>query len=879
MRLFLLSLWASLSMAQLYPLQPGQKPVNWVNVAVDPTIGADCKSQEARINYLSGAAFVCKTTDTNGATGTWVQIQGASTSSLVRAGIGVGGLASANTLQGPANIIVATDGSGNGTSATAALIADILGTVPVQTATALAATPTPCTSGQFAQGVDASGNSIGCGAGGTVPSQPNNTITGNNSGSTSTPGPLTPAQTAALLGNNIVYSQLGGTNPSPLTPTVNGVLAGTSGNQNLSQATNSQIGSYASANSNTQIAANASGSDHGAKITSAIAALPSAGGIVDAQGLTGAQSWSTCPTWGSSPVILLTGVGTITSNASSCTIPSNVTWIPNTGSLLTVASGNTLIINKPPGVPPWQQVFPSAPAGTLTIGFSPMYPEYFGAKADGSTDSTVSINSAISLSAGGKVEFTCAYGKNYLVSGQIVFIGTRDYWGGTVGSGNNCAIYSSFSGTDAAFLFAGADHFSVHNLVLNTTSSTAPYTVATFGTTAVGTHNGNHVLLDHVKISGFAQKAIVYSISSEEWTNVDSYFQSNGGGALYVYYTSSSDDLSACSECISGQSNTDIRHYGVHWIDTGGTTLGHITAVITGTVTGDVSIIGGYMVGENNGSAVFGYAVGVGAVNAGHITIDAVRCEDGIGFWTALGSTPILNLTMSNNGLTNGSLTGGLYFGNANGLALNNYTEFGNTISPTTLTDNYSGLSNPNIFASYGGTFTSATGGGFVTLANTSWTSSNLILIPNSAGKPTCNAAARGMIYDLQTGTPDIPQICERTGSGTFAWQLLGGITNAAVTFTPGTGVTSATCSGSTTCDGNSGSVSIAGGSGTTGTIATINWNTTYTTAPRWCSVAQNGGAALFNIGHGVPTTTGMTITAGLTVSGATVAVDYECRP
>lgn len=214
MRLLLLSLWASLSMAQLYPLQPGQKPVNWVNVAVDPTIGADCKSQEARINYLSGAAFVCKTTDTNGATGTWTQIQGASTSSLVRSGIGVNGLASANTLQGPANIIVATDDSGNGTTATAALIAEILGTVPVQTATALAATPTPCTSGQFAQGVDASGNSIGCGAGGTVPAQPNNTITGNNSGSTSTPGPLTPAQTAALLGSNIVYSQLGGTNPA-----------------------------------------------------------------------------------------------------------------------------------------------------------------------------------------------------------------------------------------------------------------------------------------------------------------------------------------------------------------------------------------------------------------------------------------------------------------------------------------------------------------------------------------------------------------------------------------------------------------------------------------------------------------------------------------
>jgi len=38
-------------------------------------------------------------------------------------------------------------------------------------------------------------------------------------------------------------------------------------------------------------------------------------------------------------------------------------------------------------------------------------------------------------------------------------------------------------------------------------------------------------------------------------------------------------------------------------------------------------------------------------------------------------------------------------------------------------------------------------------------------------------------------------------------------------------------------------------------------------------------GATLFGIGHGTPSTSSFTITAGVSVAASTLAVDYICRP
>lgn len=102
-------------------------------------------------------------------------------------------------------------------------------------------------------------------------------------------------------------------------------------------------------------------------------------------------------------------------------------------------------------------------------------------------------------------------------------------------------------------------------------------------------------------------------------------------------------------------------------------------------------------------------------------------------------------------------------------------------------------------------------------------------------------------------------------------------------TWAAGTGVTSVTCadaaSVAVTCTSASGSLIIVGGTATTGTIATATW--TAEPSKRKCSFTMNGngstGTAGFDIGHTAPTTTGVGITAGLTVLGATIFVDYAC--
>lgn len=96
------------------------------------------------------------------------------------------------------------------------------------------------------------------------------------------------------------------------------------------------------------------------------------------------------------------------------------------------------------------------------------------------------------------------------------------------------------------------------------------------------------------------------------------------------------------------------------------------------------------------------------------------------------------------------------------------------------------------------------------------------------------------------------------------------------VSFTPGSGVSSVSCT-SVNCQTARGSISIVGGTATTGTIATIAFPQTLGAAPI-CGVSVNGQATYLGIGHGNPTTTGFTITSGVTVAGKTVAIDYWCE-
>ena len=103
-----------------------------------------------------------------------------------------------------------------------------------------------------------------------------------------------------------------------------------------------------------------------------------------------------------------------------------------------------------------------------------------------------------------------------------------------------------------------------------------------------------------------------------------------------------------------------------------------------------------------------------------------------------------------------------------------------------------------------------------------------------------------------------------------------GPFVGSTVNFTfPGT-TTSVTCI-STGCDVNGGTVTIVGGTTTTGTIATVNYSA-ISPAPRSCMVSQDGGTTWFSLGHGIPSTTAFTITAAVSVAASTFSLDYQCK-
>lgn len=181
-------------------------------------------------------------------------------------------------------------------------------------------------------------------------------------------------------------------------------------------------------------------------------------------------------------------------------------------------------------------------------------------------------------------------------------------------------------------------------------------------------------------------------------------------------------------------------------------------------------------------------------------------------------------LYITSGGVTfNGSVAGSVRFSAASNAGFNT-TVTRNTTSPNATTNNWPGVSG-NIPAVYG---------------------------TNTAGHAAVFYDAAG---DLVDGGPVA--------------------VSTAATVAAGSGVSSATAA-TATLTNLRGTVVIAGGTATTGTIATLSWAATPTAYV--CTATQNGGSANYLIGNSVATTTGFSITAGASVAGATVTVNYSCQ-
>jgi len=129
------------------------------------------------------------------------------------------------------------------------------------------------------------------------------------------------------------------------------------------------------------------------------------------------------------------------------------------------------------------------------------------------------------------------------------------------------------------------------------------------------------------------------------------------------------------------------------------------------------------------------------------------------------------------------------------------------------------------------------------------------------------------------------PGACEQPTTGGLLASAAGpcaiaiNLATGTPTYTGGTGVTSVGCATSYTCTNQRGELTIVGGTATTGTIATVNFSATLSSAPGLCWANQDGGTTLFGISNGVPSTSGFTIGAAVSVLGQTVTVDYGCQP
>lgn len=153
---------------------------------------------------------------------------------------------------------------------------------------------------------------------------------------------------------------------------------------------------------------------------------------------------------------------------------------------------------------------------------------------------------------------------------------------------------------------------------------------------------------------------------------------------------------------------------------------------------------------------------------------------------------------------------------------------------------------------------------------------------PTGGYQPGTTSATQGI---LRNGNPEtvseLSGDCVTSGSNAVTCTGLAkalSIPTGTATFAVGSGVTSVVCASGFSCNNTRGTLTIVGGTATTGTIATVSFSATLSAAPA-CFASMNGGATLFSIGNGSPSTASFTITAGISVIGATFNVNYICMP
>ena len=116
------------------------------------------------------------------------------------------------------------------------------------------------------------------------------------------------------------------------------------------------------------------------------------------------------------------------------------------------------------------------------------------------------------------------------------------------------------NGGRSCLWLVGSTYLTMRNIEISSIATTPPKAVIAIGRNASGASSFN--LFDHIRVTGYATQALVYSIAAEINTWNTPSLQLVGGGAKYVFYTSQVDDLSLGG--LTGSTNLSLFMNNFH---------------------------------------------------------------------------------------------------------------------------------------------------------------------------------------------------------------------------------------------------------------------------------------------------------------------------
>ena len=268
--------------------------------------------------------------------------------------------------------------------------------------------------------------------------------------------------------------------------------------------------------------------------------------------------------------------------------------------------------------------------------------------------------------------------------------------------------------------------------------------------------------------------------------------------------------------------------------------------------------------------AVLAAPPAIGSVTPGPVTATTVLAQ----LVNATGATPF---EVNGNPLNFTNLAGWPGAGIPNSTGWGWSTSYGVIGTGAVVLSNSPTLVTPNIGAATA-TSLNMTAGGAITNTGT--------ITPQTAGTPSVGTAALpfGSMVVGPSPTANVTLSCPScTTQVAVDISPVGGtipvLTAGSVSFTPGTGVSSASCA-TATCTNVRGEISLSVGTFTGGTLVTMSWPAT--PSAYVCTATQNGSGtgSDYIIGNSVATNTGMTVTsAAAGISSAVVLINYSCQP